>query len=293
MSLVLLVGGSFAVSGLLANAKDSNAKNDLALVAAAEAASQADGGPYLAWSATAAGTVSGDKDLDGNTLDRTEVGFTTTPGVAINVNANGAGWVAAATSTTGTKFFRSSKQSTIYIGSIPASAYDAGLTDPSVAAPYNAANDCTGTVPSATYVDESAIRNLNLTVTGNTISIIFDASGTALCDWARSANFNLGGDTLAGTLAPVGQNDLRIFDTSGIEHDFRARAITAAITTSDTSLAGTRHVSIAYDLDSLGTFPSAAAIHDGYIDYGGFLDFTSSRTGKLMQLVHYGPDMPQ
>jgi hypothetical protein len=51
VSLVLLVGGSFAVTGLIASGHDANAKNDLGRVAAAETAlldsQQATGGAAL------------------------------------------------------------------------------------------------------------------------------------------------------------------------------------------------------------------------------------------------------
>ncbi|WIE80882.1 hypothetical protein [Curtobacterium sp. MCSS17_016] len=58
VSLVLLVGGSFAVAGVLNNARDLNAKNELEHVAVAEAAAIADSTGSAAWKGAAGASAS-------------------------------------------------------------------------------------------------------------------------------------------------------------------------------------------------------------------------------------------
>ncbi|MGW8431201.1 hypothetical protein ACWGJ9_08755 [Curtobacterium citreum] len=131
VSLVLLVGGSFAVAGMIANSKNLNAQGDLDKIATAESASTSGGGgTYLAWAIDKTGAITGTADTNGKKLNEQAVGFTTTDGEAIKVVANGNGWLAAAQSQSGDIFYRSSSQATTYKGSIATGKYDAGLTVP-------------------------------------------------------------------------------------------------------------------------------------------------------------------
>ncbi|WIB65631.1 hypothetical protein [Curtobacterium sp. MCBD17_040] len=134
VSLVLLVGGSFAVAGMIANGKNLNAQGDLDKIATAEASAQASANTYLNWAITTAGVVTGTSDAqNGNvTLDKESVGFTTTANEEIKVVANGNAWVAGVVSQTGTIYWRSSLSATTYKGTITASQYDSSLTLPTL-----------------------------------------------------------------------------------------------------------------------------------------------------------------
>ncbi len=133
VSLVLLVGGSFAVTGMMNNGKDLNAKSDLDKIATAETAAQASDQSYLGWASDGVSGVLSNTDGDGLFLNERAVGFTLSPGTRAAVRANATSWVAGAQSATGTVFWRSSKSSKIYTETIPSSAYDASLTLPPVA----------------------------------------------------------------------------------------------------------------------------------------------------------------
>ncbi|WIE80850.1 hypothetical protein [Curtobacterium sp. MCSS17_016] len=133
VSLVLLVGGSFAVAGMIANGKNLNAQGDLDKIATAEAAVASNGGTtYLNWSITAAGAITGDNDSQGNKLHQQAVGFNTTDNEVVKVVAGANGWVAGVQSQSGDKFYRSSMQSTTFKGSIPAANVPTGLTAPTL-----------------------------------------------------------------------------------------------------------------------------------------------------------------
>ena len=94
ITLILLVGGSFAISGFITNANNLNAKGDLDRVATAQAAYIAEKDVY-ATTATA--------------LQNASLGFTPTAGNAITILASGAnGWVAVTKSASGAKFVRTS-----------------------------------------------------------------------------------------------------------------------------------------------------------------------------------------
>ena len=204
VSLVLLVGGSFTVSGMIANAKNVNARSDLDKVATAEAALVAgnpDGG-YLSWAVTADGATSGSTTTDGKHLNDGLLGFTTTPGVALKVVGNSKAWVAGALAQSGTSFWRSSTTSKTYTGTIPASAYDPSLTLPdltSTAAPVNSAADCPhvtqpdGSVPGVFYDDPRV--QWTATAAGNTVTVTLTAPGDVFCLWAQEAGVNIDGDT--------------------------------------------------------------------------------------------------
>ncbi|MGW8431200.1 hypothetical protein ACWGJ9_08750 [Curtobacterium citreum] len=120
VSLVLLVGGSFAVAGMINNSKDLNAKNDLDRIATAQAAVQSSGGTYLAFYADQNGTVdasNSSKDSNGKYLNQSTVGFTLSGAVDV-VNSTNAGnspdgknWFAAEKSASGKYFVRTSTSS--------------------------------------------------------------------------------------------------------------------------------------------------------------------------------------
>jgi len=135
VSLVLLIGGSFAVGGMISNAKNLNAQADLDKVATSEVAANSGGGTYMNWNITTAGVIAGDTDTSGNKLNTQAVGFTPTAGDEIKVVANGTGWIAGSLSPTGAQYFRSSTSSTTYVGAAAATAagaVPAGLTIPTL-----------------------------------------------------------------------------------------------------------------------------------------------------------------
>ncbi|WIB65628.1 hypothetical protein [Curtobacterium sp. MCBD17_040] len=68
VSLVLLVGGSFAVAGLIGNGKDLNAKSDLDRVAAAETSAAATGAVTYSWAGTPDASTSVATFGDGSTV---------------------------------------------------------------------------------------------------------------------------------------------------------------------------------------------------------------------------------
>lgn len=116
VSLVLLVGGSFAVAGIIDNGKDLNARNDLQLIATAEAAVHATAGGYASYARTAAGVESGedaDPEAPGTQLlSGVAVGFTLSEGTGVRVVAADCGWIAGTKSGTGKVYLRSSATAT-------------------------------------------------------------------------------------------------------------------------------------------------------------------------------------
>ncbi len=131
VSLVLLVGGSFAVAGMINNGKDLNAKSDLDKIATAEAASQSGAsGTYLSWSLAADGTTTA--DTSGKDLSKGDIGFTPSDGEVIKVAANGNGWVAGVKSTTGKIFWRTSLSSKIVETAPTGAAVPTGITVPTI-----------------------------------------------------------------------------------------------------------------------------------------------------------------
>jgi hypothetical protein len=108
ITLILLVGGSFAISGFIANANDLNAKGDLDRVATAQAA-------YLAENDTYATYVSGPNiNTPVLALENSSIGFRPTSGNTFIVRFTASGWVAVTHSASGKVFIRSSAQSQIY-----------------------------------------------------------------------------------------------------------------------------------------------------------------------------------
>ncbi|MGW8431235.1 carbohydrate binding domain-containing protein [Curtobacterium citreum] len=98
VSLILLVGGSFAVAGLLANSRDLNARQDLDRLATAQQASAAKRGGFTSYDSSTATTQGDDLSI--------------TPSASVytvaNACGNGQGWYAATRSTTGKVFLRTS-----------------------------------------------------------------------------------------------------------------------------------------------------------------------------------------
>ncbi|MGW8431514.1 hypothetical protein ACWGJ9_10525 [Curtobacterium citreum] len=100
VSLVLLVGGSFTVSGLIGNAHTNNAKADLDRIAVAEAAALADGGKYQPYDSI------GENELGATTLGK----FTLTDGsyASAQTCTTGDGWWAAVQASNGATWVRTS-----------------------------------------------------------------------------------------------------------------------------------------------------------------------------------------
>jgi hypothetical protein len=103
ITLILLVGGSFAISGFIANANDLNAKGDLDRVATAQAA-------YLASNDRYGALAVGPNVAAQNTeLQNSAIGFTPTAGNSTVVRTSADGWVAATKSASGKVFVRTSE----------------------------------------------------------------------------------------------------------------------------------------------------------------------------------------
>lgn len=107
--LILLFGGSFAVSGFIANAHNLNAKGDLYRIATAQAAFLAQNDRYgdLCVGPTVGGTASTE-------LQTGSIGFTLTAGNNIKVATSAGGWVAVTKSASGTTYLRTSAATAVY-----------------------------------------------------------------------------------------------------------------------------------------------------------------------------------
>lgn len=104
ITLVLILGGTFAVSGFIGNAQNLNAKSDLDRVAVAQAAAMThkDGYLPLAW---------GEKVRDdryNEALSVEPIGFIPSDGVNLVVRSSPSGWAALIESASGTHFLRTS-----------------------------------------------------------------------------------------------------------------------------------------------------------------------------------------
>jgi len=109
VTLVLLVGGSFLISGIITNGQNLNAKSDLDKITVAEAASFAQGDRYLAYNVTAAGDETGSP-----LLSESSIGFNATEGGSINVVLEGGrGWNAASESVSGAIYLKTSENNKI------------------------------------------------------------------------------------------------------------------------------------------------------------------------------------
>jgi len=104
VTLVLLVGGSFAISGFIANANDMNAKADLDRIATAQAAYRASNDRFGTY---AAGPNVGTKNAQ---LSTAMVGFNPTESnsTIVRTSANGDSWAAVTKSASGKAYVRTS-----------------------------------------------------------------------------------------------------------------------------------------------------------------------------------------
>jgi hypothetical protein len=127
ITLILLVGGSFAISGFIGNANDLNAKGDLDRMATAQAA-------YLAENDRYAVLAVGPNASGQNTqLQNSSIGFTPTAGSTSRARVSSSGWVAVTLSASGTVFLRTSVSSNIVAipATTPATNEAAGVLMPS------------------------------------------------------------------------------------------------------------------------------------------------------------------
>ncbi len=109
ITLILLVGGSFAISGFIANANNLNARGDLDRIATAQAAFLAEKDRYgsLRVGPTVGGTTSTE-------LQTGSIGFTPTAGNNIKVTTSAGGWLAVTKSASGTTYLRTSASTAVY-----------------------------------------------------------------------------------------------------------------------------------------------------------------------------------
>lgn len=115
VSLVLLVGGSFAVSGIITNGQNLNAKGDLDKVSVAEVANFAESDSYASY-AIDGGVETGDAvNAAGDLLTDAGIGFTPTEGddIQLEVIASDNGWIAKSVSASGATYFKSSESNAI------------------------------------------------------------------------------------------------------------------------------------------------------------------------------------
>ncbi len=309
VSLVLLVGGSFAVSGMINNAKDLNAKSDLNKVAVAEAAASAGGvvaagqtpgtngslvftgsGGYLNWAVTADGVITGDKDADGNYLNGGSVGFTPTAGIATKVIANSNAWVAGTLSPTGKTYWQSSASSKIYADSIPAGAYDASLTPPALVKPANNVASCEPTSdPSNGTIDGRYINNDKFS--GHAVSVIdathvrlrLTGTGQAFCVWGKGGvQLNLGGDAFSANLAEY--TNVATFDASGVPTTLSVKSIDVAFTADSADLSANRTMDVTVELNS-GV--SASTVVSTWQATGGNILFARADNGGRFGYAFY------
>ncbi|WIB65629.1 hypothetical protein [Curtobacterium sp. MCBD17_040] len=151
VSLVLLVGGSFAVAGMINNGKDLNAKGDLDKAATAESAYSADATssvtyiPYLSGSASAGlnyNLAATGGSTAGTALEKADVGFTPTAGdkLAVATDAGGTTYAIFSKSQTGKVFYRLAGSSTIYQLTGSSGAWVIGAGTNTVAATSAAVN---------------------------------------------------------------------------------------------------------------------------------------------------------
>ncbi len=116
ITLILLVGGSFAISGFIANANNLNAKGDLDRIATAQAAFMAEKDRYAGIGNTRPAPNSGSytQATALSDLQASSIGFTPTAGNAIYIRANANGWAAVTQSASGKTYLRTSAATTIY-----------------------------------------------------------------------------------------------------------------------------------------------------------------------------------
>lgn len=113
VSLVLLVGGSFAVGGIISNAQNLNARGDLDKVATAEVAALTELDTYFVYDSH--------RDSEYRALENGNatggIGFTPTEGARLIVDVIDGEWLATSYSLTGNVYMRTSlSQETVLIG---------------------------------------------------------------------------------------------------------------------------------------------------------------------------------
>lgn len=108
ITLILLVGGSFAISGFIGNAHNLNAQGDLERIATAQSAylAQNDGYGQL--------RVGPNVGTQNTQLQDGALGFTPTDGNSTIVRTSPAGWTAVTKSASGDVFFRSSESNRVF-----------------------------------------------------------------------------------------------------------------------------------------------------------------------------------
>lgn len=114
ITLILLVGGSFAIAGMITNGKNVNAKSDLDKVTVAEASYYAANDSYAAYDSTATGALKTNLESSANGGGNTTVGFSPSANGHIVVNIGAGGWIAESKSASGTIYYKDSLSSTIY-----------------------------------------------------------------------------------------------------------------------------------------------------------------------------------
>jgi hypothetical protein len=127
VTLVLLVGGSFAITGMITNGQNLNAKSDLDKITVSQAAAFAEVDKFLEYNVTAAGVESGSNPL----LSDTSVGFNATEGGAIEVVTaeDDTVWRAASQSVSGAIYLKTSESNKIVTYSSAISVADLGKLD--------------------------------------------------------------------------------------------------------------------------------------------------------------------
>ncbi len=108
ITLILLVGGSFAISGFIANANNLNAKGDLDRIATAQAAYLAANDRYGALS------VGPSVSAPNTELQNSSIGFTPTAGNNIKVSTSPSGWTAVTKSASGDIYLRTSQSTQVF-----------------------------------------------------------------------------------------------------------------------------------------------------------------------------------
>ena len=108
ITLILLVGGSFAISGFIGNAHNLNAKADLDRIATAQAAFVAENDRYAGL-----GRNGYTQSTALTALRNSSLGFNPTAGNAIRLYASMDGWAAITRSASGQKYVRTSDSTAI------------------------------------------------------------------------------------------------------------------------------------------------------------------------------------
>lgn len=104
ITLILLIGGSFGISGIITNSQDTNAKMDLDRVNTAQAAIMAASDQYLP-SALGPRVLPAKQD---DSLAEAEVGFVPSDGSTMVISVGRSGWAAMTDSASGKTFLRTS-----------------------------------------------------------------------------------------------------------------------------------------------------------------------------------------